>query len=514
MNSLLCNKISFSHRNDYKQAISFIIKITLAIILCLLLFDIQVNSVMASGDAFKAYLSNGAFEDSADRELTGPAYFVMQAVNIFLGQALPIMSICSITFILWSLISTVLYLFRQEYFDDVYLAKKQKRSEKSSLVKKLLSKDRASIFSSGAASEFGFFKTYICPDLKSWAFFEASTESMTVSDFFKQNFAKCILMFAFCMLISDRTMLDMFVEGASIGTYLFEKVTYDYDYVAIIDGLAQSGSDYTPTFQTSTTQGKNLSKIYNASYKLLKTYCNTTYTRGAEFKHELGRTLEAEVNKLPGIDDDLTTLLGNKTFVVTAMGTQDTTIAKNSSYDSSSRKIVFPVSTLTANTKGFDTKDTVVPNYITLLITSSADVDKTVVVNTTGKWESGKELRKADGTSVGANTGTEAGVNSATWQVQTELGDAVDSGSVTLTTVTSKGNASATIKYESGKAIITGGNEYVEVTADSGRIIITAKNCALKTVSVSGVNNLASAAGKHITATSRAFNWQSSQQSK
>lgn len=508
MNSLSWNRSGFSSRDDFKQSVSFLLRVTLAVILCLLLLDINHSTILASGDAFKAYLSNGAFEDSADRELTGPAYFVMQAVNIFLGQALPIMSICSITFILWSLISTVLYLFRQEYFDDVYLAKKQKRSEKSSLVKKLFSKDRASIFSSGAASEFGFFKTYICPDLKSWAFFEASTESMTVSDFFKQNFAKCILMFAFCMLISDRTMLDMFVEGASIGTYLFEKVTYDYDYVAIIDGLAQSGSDYSPTFQTSTTQGKNLSKIYNASYKLLKTYCNTTYTRGAEFKHELGRTLEAEVNKLPGIDEELTTLLGNKTFVVTAMGTQDTSIASNSNYDSSSRKIVFPVSTLTANTKGFDTKDTVVPNYITLLITSSADVDKTVVVNTTGKWSKPDSYIDSNGDS--ASNGTEAGVTYAVWNVGEELsGGSVNSGSVSLTIVTTAGNTSATVKYNDGTAVTTVGNDNVKIEAGSNTIKITANKCALKTVSVTGVNNLTDTNGKHINATSRAFNWQS-----
>lgn len=253
---------------------------------------------------FQQYLNNPAFVDSgADTPWT---QMLFNIATYILGKVLPLMSIGSITFILLSLIATVLYLFKQDFFDEVYLAKKMVKEGKrggsgggQGQGGGIFQRATAG-FDRNAISQFGLLKCYIMPNFKAWAFYEATDEPMTVVDFFKVNFFKCIMMFSFCMLISDRTMLNLFFKGAQVGTFVFKKAA-EVDYVSIIEDVIATGKDYPPPFDKKTTEGKNKNKVYSSVYEQLKSLGKTDITRSTQFKTAMGQTLKTLIEEKTGI---------------------------------------------------------------------------------------------------------------------------------------------------------------------------------------------------------------------
>ncbi len=299
-------------KQDYKLLTLYIITgILLVIVGCQVIELLNITSA-SDINAFKMRLESGIFRDEG--ATTPLVAFVERCINEFVKNILPIMSIVSITWILITLIATILYLFRQPFFDEVYIAKKAYKSEKQSLSSIIMNRDFSSITNSNTLKTHGFLKCCIVPDFKSLAFYEASDGPMTVGDFIKQNAFKCMTMIAFCVMISDQTMLDLFYQGGSIGVYFFKKLAYDYDYTQIIDNFLTIGSDYNAPWNTSNNniEGKNKTKVYDEVYKLLKSGCKTNATRTTEFKSQMGRTLAGKIDLMKDVP------WGRETFVASA----------------------------------------------------------------------------------------------------------------------------------------------------------------------------------------------------
>lgn len=301
----------------------------------------------ADTNAFKLRLESGIYRDNG--ETNAFVELVLNLVNIFLQTLLPIISILTITWILLSLISTLLYLQFTELFDAVYVARREYKSEKRE--NKLSSylattvKKRSLTTLGGALGDYGILKCIIIPDVKSMAFSEASENgAMSPLDFLKMNGLKYMIVIAFAMLISDQTLLDLLTKGGDIGVYFIEKLAYDYDYVQIIDNVMTLGSDYSAPWDTSSGnyEGKNKTKVYNKVYALLKTGCNTTATRSTEFKAQMGRLLVEEIEQMSGVPWE------RKTFVVSAellVSVSNPTTVEGESYYFNVAELGFPAGT-------------------------------------------------------------------------------------------------------------------------------------------------------------------------
>lgn len=293
---------------------------TMVFIGCQLTLNVLSQTGAAgSTSAFEQMVTSGIFADSGEQNM-----FVIsleEKIKSILSIVLPSMSLISITLVLLSLVATVLYLFKQEYFDDVYLAKKAVQGERrkrsgggnsgggrfsaaTNMFKGIVSGD--------AVVQYGLIKCYIMPNLKAWAFYEAGEGRMTVMDFLKKNALKCIMMFSFCILISDQTMLELFLKGAQVGTYVFERAAA-VDYVTYIDNFLTTGTDYVPYYNTTDTVQLNKKKTYSAGYEVLKSLCdkNNAYERSTDFKTYMGQTL------VDYIDNDMTQVpFDRENFVV------------------------------------------------------------------------------------------------------------------------------------------------------------------------------------------------------
>lgn len=293
---------------------------TMVFIGCQLTLNVLDQTGAASGtSAFEQMVTSGIFADNGEQNVY--VISLEEKIKSILSVVLPTMSLISITLVLLSLVSTVLYLFKQEYFDDVYLAKKAVQGERrkrsggsqtgggrfsaaSNMFKGIVSGD--------AVVQYGIVKCYLMPNLKAWAFYEAGEGRMTVMDFLKKNALKCIMMFSFCILISDQTMLELFLKGAQVGTYVFERAAA-VDYVTYIDNFLTTGTDYVPYYNTTDTVQLNKKKTYSAGYQVLKSLCDTNnaYERSTDFKTYMGQTL------VDYIDNDMTQIpFDRENFVV------------------------------------------------------------------------------------------------------------------------------------------------------------------------------------------------------
>lgn len=310
----LCRLKINSRKNEFEYK-KVTLNVTLGILITMILCQVlEFFNITAASDinAFKMRLESGIFRD--DGSTTPLVAFVERCINVLVMNVLPIVSIISITWILWTLISTILYLFRQPFFDEVYIAKKEYKRNKTSVSSMVLNRNFEGFKNNGALKTYGFFKCCLAPDCKSFAFYEASEGPMTVGDFLKQNAFKCMTMIAFCVMISDQTMLDLFYQGGNIGVYFFKKIAYDYDYTQIIDNFMTLGTDYDAPWDTSNNnyEGRNKTKVYDSVYKLLKSGCKTQSTRTTEFKSQMGRALVSKIDSMVDVPWD------RKSFVASA----------------------------------------------------------------------------------------------------------------------------------------------------------------------------------------------------
>ncbi len=259
-------------------------------------YAVYASSTRGDSSVFYARLNSGVYKDTG--ESTDLVIIVENLVKLFLSNVLPIVSIVSTTWILLSLIASLLYLIRPDKFDRIYIAKQNLKGK--GLVSKLknafsagggegkMGKPNFSNFFEGQG-DCSFAETYLLPNVKAWAFYSATEASdMSVKDFLAQNWAKGVLVMSFTILIGNQTMLDMFYTFSEVGVYAISKITYDYDYVTIIDDLLTIGSNMPSPFSNTTQEGKNMTKVYDSVYKAAKEIADTEAEKSSEFKSVMG----------------------------------------------------------------------------------------------------------------------------------------------------------------------------------------------------------------------------------
>ena len=243
-----------------------------------------------------------------DRPNSSSLFFQKIASSVF-RVLLPFMSIFSLSMIMLSMISSIIYLSLPDFFDEVSEAKIAKREMMQDKSKgNFLQRSRDYVSTEGANSVIKGF----LPDFKAYAFYEATKADadgvQTIGTFLKYNAPKYVAITGFCMLINDATMMDLFMTGGELGATVIRKITYEYDYREMLEDWMESGKDYKPMFATNTVEGNNKMKTYEAMYRVLKQYAKTEATLTTEFKNALGVTL---VNVIEGNGVNGAKVMGN-----------------------------------------------------------------------------------------------------------------------------------------------------------------------------------------------------------
>ena len=228
-------------------------------------------------------LSSGVFDSKSGMNSTATSFFTRIAELIF-AWALPFMSTFAITMTTISLISSVIYLTKPDTFEEIDQLHQARKGKKF--------KD---MISDARNSGFREFILSICPNFKAYAFSDATqvTENgtPTMQDFLR-NIPKYIMIFAFCIVINDRAMLDFIMQGAQVGALVFERITYDYDYVGEVNKFLDEGMNYKPVvWDTKTNEGANKMKVYHKIYNLLKTRITEEADRTTDAKTIMGTKL-------------------------------------------------------------------------------------------------------------------------------------------------------------------------------------------------------------------------------
>lgn len=251
-------------------------------------------------------LSSGVFDSRAGLNSSATSFFTQIAKLIF-SVALPFMSAFAITMTTISLISSVIYLTKPDTFDEIDELHKERTGQGHKFT---------DLVNYGRDKGFRSFILSICPNIKAYAFADATEVGPeghpTMKDFLR-NIPKYIMIFAFCIVINDRAMLDFIMKGGQVGALVFERITYDYDYVATVTNLLDEGSDYKPVvWDTKTNEGANKMKVYKSIYNLLKTRCSEPEDRTTDSKTIMGTKLvnmiESDTFAGVGWDKDILTI--------------------------------------------------------------------------------------------------------------------------------------------------------------------------------------------------------------
>ena len=324
--------------------------------------------VFASSDnVFRMRLDSGAFRDIGVTTPLVQWYTSMLAK--FFQTVLPIVSNTSAAVVVLSLIATVFYYLAQEYFNEVYILKKMHKQSKAQAQSQ--GGGKFSLKNIGFIKEKNWFKVHIVPNCRAYAFNGADGEQMTVSDFFKENGVKCIIVFTFCIVIGDQAMIDLFYQGGEIGAYFVRKLARDYDYVEMIDNIITIGSDYKPQWDTTQIEGRNKDRVFQAVYKKLKIGTKTPATSSTEFKANMGQRLEAMIEDPNGPFKDV--VWSHKSFIVSAEYLSTSIGGANSA-----NRIYLPVTDF-----GFNPVDNIMTGYVIVYVTSEEERFGTSVITTT-----------------------------------------------------------------------------------------------------------------------------------
>jgi len=442
---------------------------------------LQPAGAAGEPSAFEQYVTSGIFQDTGEQ--TAFVITLEDKIKKLLQIVLPSMSLISITLVLLSLVSTVLYLFKQEYFDQVYLAKKAVQQNKVRFLNigggeggKFKNPINPQFFNNNAVTEYGLIKCYLMPNLKAWAFYEAADGRMTVVDFFKKNALKCIMMFSFCILISDQTMLELFLKGASVGTYVFKKAA-EVDYVRYIDNFLTTGSDYQPYYNSQDIIEKHKLQTYTAGYQVLKDMCdmNNAYQRSTDFKTTMGQKL------VDFIDTEMagTIPFEKENFIVKAekidYAAYNRALTQNGNTSSS-----FVMSTDTL----FDGSSGLEGNYVRFFFTTSntAETNDGTVLQTTDinnwsvdskvvKWNFARGINGASDTEMGVKDGATVGItNISSYDIEVYATVGTNNTPVVLRQHFSDASSSmnwtstSAVDVNNSKTIISGSDNIVTIT--------------------------------------------------
>ena len=272
-----------------KQAMCIISLSILTIILCYVVIPYIINADSSSNVMWE-YIQQDTFRH--DRPNSSSIFFQKIASTVF-RVLLPFMSIFALSMMMLSLISSIIFLSKPDFFEEVHTMKEERRQAMSDTGSgNIFQRTREYVSSVGPKS---FFMSYI-PDFKAYAFYEATKADadgvMSIGTFLKWNLPKFIALSGFCILINDATMMTLVLTGGELGATVIRKITYQYDYNEMLENWMESGKDYKPMFATNTVEGSNKKKTFDAMLRIVKEYGNKdAATMTSEAKNAYGVTI-------------------------------------------------------------------------------------------------------------------------------------------------------------------------------------------------------------------------------
>lgn len=210
----------------------------------------------ATENTLTEQLISGTFDTREGNDINNAAsnFFTKIASKVF-SIALPFMSAFALTMITLSLVSSIIYLTKPDTFDEVHSLVQERKGNSGG-------KGLDNIVNLYRQKGLRDFALSYCIDFKSWAFQDSVTAGVdgepTFQDLFR-NMPKYIAMFTFCILITNRVLLDFLMTGAKLTASLAERITYDYDYVELMENFLDQGKRYTP--QQWTGKGRENSNL-------------------------------------------------------------------------------------------------------------------------------------------------------------------------------------------------------------------------------------------------------------
>lgn len=295
-------------RNDAKQywgSISYFLNIVLILGVYLLLtgYIAYATSTGSSSSAFYDYLISGTF-DQTQGDMSYQNSIFLRIASSVLKWVLPFMSVFALTIMVISMASTIIYLSKQDTFDevhDLHILKRQAKSQGGKSVQDIVRVYRE------IGGGLNYVKSTFVPDFKALAFQDAFTIGEdgrpSMKTFFQNSMPKYIVIITMIMLINDRTLLDLYTRGAEVGAFFFKKAAYDYNYVEMIQGWMETGKDFNPQYKTSSLDEANKLKTYRAMYNALKELDKSNSARTAEYKTTMGMAVRNYIEtKMTGVD--------------------------------------------------------------------------------------------------------------------------------------------------------------------------------------------------------------------
>lgn len=275
--------------------ISITIQYMLLIAIFLSIFRYStLHAASAVDNGFTRILVDGIFDSNSTNQVyESSSSFFLRICQVVFSVALPFMSTFAIGMTTISLISSIIYLTKPDTFNEIHELNTARKSQFSNGG---LFKNIKDYYNQKGIREFIL---SFCPDFKAYAFQDAVANNIngpaSMQDFL-HHMPKYVAIFTFCIVINNRAMLDFIMTGAKIGASLFERITYDYDYVEIMNNFLDEGKDYTPKFwDTKKAEGANKLTAYKVIRNKLKARVTKDDQKTTVFKTQMGVQLANDI---------------------------------------------------------------------------------------------------------------------------------------------------------------------------------------------------------------------------
>lgn len=307
-----CTRIPvyYKYKQHYQkhttQELKFINTETIFATLLFLAFLFQMIPTFLAGgitdfddNAMYSFINQGIAGYDGTAASLGPIpTFFLQVAQWFASTILPCLGIYAIFMTVVHLCGSTVYLINPVFFDQVDEAHDLRNGGGGGKgIGGIVDKVKSLYNDKGI---FGIIKAYL-PNVKRICFNEALGDidgQPTLADFFKYNFCKYCVIFMLCVLIMDKTLIDLFMKGATVGAYFFRRAAYSYDYVTTIDNFITAGADYDPTYNTKNQVEANEYKVFTAIYTCIKSDKNADLGHTENDLYNFGQKVENYVNTI------------------------------------------------------------------------------------------------------------------------------------------------------------------------------------------------------------------------
>lgn len=257
-----------------------------------------------------------------------------------LRYVLPFMTIFGLLNMVISMASSVIYLSKQDFFDEVHILhhlRRQKMYAQGSSSK--IAAWRKTMKDMGLKDS--ILKGWLIPDVKALALYDAreigEDGRPSMGHFLKNSFPKHAVMLAMIIMISDKTMMNLLLKSAEVGVWFFKRAA-TVDYISTIERFVDSGSLYKPTYRG----GKK--KIFDEVYKAVLSVDQSPNTYSTEYRQRVGSEVDKWVNQTYGHID-----FENNRISVDVQKSTVSVLGAGNSNEGGTSSIEVPISTFGVN---------------------------------------------------------------------------------------------------------------------------------------------------------------------